>query len=318
MDYRNARGSGGYGFVSPSLALPDLFRFGALILLLTTFAVSPLHITRSIYDVICVLDITGSMNVRDVTLDGEPARRIAFEKRAVQRLLAALPCGSRLGLAIFVERRPFMLFEPVETCENFAPLDEEIGAIDWRMGWDSESHIADGLLAAMGTANKAGADLIFLTDGQETPPLSWTGAPSFSRARGTAGGVIAGVGGHAFSPIPRFDQNGREAGVFMPGDVPSETGGLFRGHEHLSAVDEPHLRGLAAESGLAYLHLEDENALLPALSRTVARRSRDRTLDVRFVPAALALLLMVVANFDWNKGKAGGDQAIPPRPPGLT
>ncbi len=282
----------------PGRALPDWLRLAALALLLVTFILPPLHISRSIYDVICVLDITGSMNVRDVTLDGEPARRIAFEKRAVQRLLATLPCGSRLGLAIFVERRPFMLFEPVETCDNFAPLDEEIGAIDWRMGWDSESHIADGLLAAMATANRAGADLVFLTDGQETPPLSWTGAPSFTRARGTANGLIGGVGGHAFSPIPRFDQNGREAGVFMPGDVPSETGGLFRGHEHLSAVDEPHLRSLATQSGLTYLHVENESALLPALSRVAARRLRESTLDIRFIPAGLALLMLVVANFE--------------------
>ncbi len=270
-------------------------RLAAFLLLLATFAMRPLHIARPVYDVIAVLDITASMNTRDVRLDGAPVSRLAFEKRAVQTMLATLPCGSRLGLSIFVERRPFLLFEPVETCENYAALDEEIGAIDWRMGWDSESHIAIGLQAAMAMANGSGADLAFITDGQETPPLSWTGAPDFAHSRGTANGLVVGLGGHDFSPIPRYDQNGREVGVFMPGDVPSETGGLFRGHEHLSAVDEPHLKSLALQSGLTYLHLQDEGALLPALARIVPKRTRMTALDLRFVPAALAMLLLALA-----------------------
>ena len=270
-------------------------RCAAFLLLLATFAIRPLHVARPVYDVIAVLDITASMNTRDVKLDGVPSTRIAFEKRAVQDLLSALPCGSRLGLSIFVERRPFLLFQPVETCENYAALDEEIGSVDWRMGWDSESHIANGLQAAMAMANGSGADLLFITDGQETPPLSWTGAPDFTHSRGTANGLVVGLGGHDFSPIPRFDQNNREVGVFMPGDVPSETDGLFRGHEHLSAVDEPHLKALALQSGLTYLHLQDEAALLPALARTVPKRTRMTALDLRFVPAALAFLLLALS-----------------------
>jgi mxaL protein len=272
------------------------FRLGcaAFLLLLAGIVLPSMPVSRPIYDAIVVLDITGSMNVRDQTLDGAPATRLELEKRVTRRLLAALPCGSRLGVAIFVETRPFLLFEPVESCGNATPLDQEIAGIDWRMAWDGESHIAIGLHNAMLTAKALGADLIFMTDGQEVPPLWWTGAPNFDDVRGTAHGLIAGIGGLAFSPIPKFDFAGRQIGTWKPGEIPSERTGLFHGREHLSAVDEPHLQSLARQSGLAYLHVTDPGALLDAFARAVPRRSRPSVVDIRVVPAALALVLMAL------------------------
>jgi len=269
-------------------------RAAALVLLITSLFLPKFSALRAVYDVIAVLDITGSMNVRDQHLDGEAASRIAMEKRAVRRLLADLPCGSKLGLAVFVEKQPFLLFEPVETCENFSALDAEIAAVDWRMGWDSESHIAETLRAAIQMASPLGADLLFMTDGQETPPLSWGTPPDFSALSGTLHGVIEGVGGHDFVPIPKFDTSGRQIGIFKPGDVPSEQAGLFRGREHLSAVDEPHLRSLAASTGLAYAHLDGEAALMPAVRAHAVARMHPATIDLRWLPASAALLLLLL------------------------
>ena len=270
-------------------------RCAALALLLAGLALPPLHVSRAVYDVVAVLDITGSMNVRDQYLRGAAVSRIAMEKQAVRRLLARLPCGSRLGLAVFVEKQPFLLFQPVETCENFSALDREVGDVDWRMGWDAESHIAETLIAAIPMAASLDADLVFMTDGQETPPLGWDSPPDFSHLRGRAHGVIEGVGGTAFAPIPKFDVNGREIGVFKPGDVPSEQTGLFRGREHLSAVDEPHLRGLASATGLAYRHLDGEDALFPTLTQHAERRAEPGTMPLGWACASLALLLLTAA-----------------------
>ena len=275
----------------------------ALCLLLATFVLPPIPARRPIYDVVVVLDITGSMNVRDQILDGAAASRLEMAKRAVRHVLAALPCGSRLGVAVFVERRPFLLFEPVESCGNFAPVDREIQAIDWRMGWDGESHIAIGMLAAMRMANAQGADLVFMTDGQETPPLWWTGAPDFSAMHGATHGLIVGVGGDALSPIPKFDSYGREIGTWKPGEMPAESGGMFRGHEHLSAVDDKHLRALSQQSGLAYMRLSGPDALMPALAGSVPRRTRASSIDLRPVLAAVALLLLAAGA--WLTGGAG-------------
>lgn len=267
----------------------------ALLLLLGSFLLRPVQIARPIYDTIAVLDITGSMNTRDQVLSGVPASRLAAEKTAVRTMLASLPCGSRLGLGIFVERRPLLLLEPIETCGNFGVLDAELDAIDWKMAWDSESHIADGIANTLPMAGALGADMIFLTDGQEEPPLAWTGPPDFARVRGTAHGLIVGVGGYSFSPIPRFDRQGNEIGIWRRDDVPAEPTGIFHGHENMSAVDEPHLRTLARQSGLAYLHLTDPAGLLPAFAASVPPRLRPSMIDLRFVAASLALALLSIA-----------------------
>lgn len=268
-------------------------RCAALAILAVGLLVKPVTVLRRVYDVVAVLDITGSMNVLDQVVDGSPATRIAMEKRATRRLLAQLPCGSRLGLAIFVEKQPFLLFKPVETCVNYSALDQEVGAIDWRMGWDSESHIAETLLASVGLARGNGADLVFMTDGQETPPLWWSGAPSFTAVQGSVGGVIAGIGDTNFSLIPKYDFSGKQVGFFKPGDVPSERDGLFRGREHLSALDESHLKALASASGLSYVHLQDENGLLAALAQATVPREHEAPLDLRWLFGAVSLVLLM-------------------------
>jgi mxaL protein len=275
----------------------------ALLFLLVAAGLPQFRVVRAIYDVIAVLDITGSMNVRDQINGTDTVSRIAMEKAALRALLADLPCGSRLGAAVFVEERPFLLFEPVETCGNFAPLDEAISGIDWRMGWDSESHIAAGLAASLVAAKSMNADLIFMTDGQEMPPLSWSKPPNLAALKGAAGGLVVGIGGYAFVPIPKFDRAGREIGVWKAGEVPSETGGLFKGHEHLSAVDEPHLKTLAAQSGLTYLHLTTTHDLMPALTNAVKRRTKPSRTNLRFIPAALAFSLMAAAQFGMGSRK---------------
>jgi mxaL protein len=264
----------------------------ALAMLLATFLVPPLHFSRAVYAVVVVLDITGSMNARDQPGGPGMISRIDMEKRALLRLLASLPCESRLGAGIFVEERPFLLFTPVDTCGNYAPLAASIAGIDWRMGWDSESHIAAGLRAAIVMAKDLDADLIFMTDGQEMPPLSWSAPVDFTPVRGIVRGLLVGVGGHDFVPIPKFDRAGRNVGFWKAGEVPSETGGMFKGHEYLTAVDEPHLKSLAQAGGLTYVNLASPGDLLADFSRAARRRTQSTSTDIRFVPAALAVLLL--------------------------
>jgi mxaL protein len=261
-------------------------------MLLATFVMPRLPVSRAVYSVVAVLDITGSMNARDQPEGPGMITRIDMEKRALLKLLASLPCGSRLGVGIFVEERPFMLFAPAETCGNYAALAASIEGIGWRMGWDSESHIAAGLRAAIMAAKDFDADLIFMTDGQEMPPLAWSPPVDFAPVRGAVHGVLVGVGGHDFVPIPKFDRAGRSAGFWKAGEVPSETGGMFKGHEYLTAEDAPHLQSLARAGGLTYLHLAPSGDLLADLAHAVPRRTQPTLVDMRAVPAAFALLLL--------------------------
>jgi mxaL protein len=296
-------------------------RLGLLAAALIAIGIALTHPTwtspRAAYDLMFIVDITGSMNARDYMLDGRPASRLQAVKRRLRELIAQLPCGSRAGLGIFTERRSFLLFEPVELCGNFAAVDGAIAALDWRMAWEGDSHIASGLYSAIDVAGKVGADAVFLTDGHEAPPLPHSGGPSFEGEPGKVKGLIIGVGGPTPVPIPRFDDEGHEIGFWSMTDVPQENRSgppppdassrpgynprnapfgaeIATGNEHLTFVHEEYLQTLARTAGLGYMRLADGVDVETALAGYARRRRIETQVDLRPAPAAVALLALVV------------------------
>lgn len=129
----------------PNLRDPRLSLFGlALALLAATFVAPRTEVIRPGYDLLAVIDITGSMNVRDYSANGKAISRLEKVKAALHAFVVSLPCPSRMALGVFTERRPFLLFEPIDTCADFAPLAASIAAIDWRMAWEGDSRISAG------------------------------------------------------------------------------------------------------------------------------------------------------------------------------
>lgn len=292
---------------------------GALGLVALSFVARPFPLTRDGVAVLATVDITGSMNVRDYAgTDGMPASRLDTAKAALRSVVAGLPCGSRLALGLFTERRPFLLFTPIETCSGFAPLDGALAGIDWRMAWEGDSRISAGLFRSIAMAEELGTDLVFITDGQEAPPLQSRGGPPFEGRPGAVRGLIVGAGAPGLSPIPRYDDRGRETGFYGAGDVQQENrfgpppadaesregynprnapfgAAAAGGTEHLSSVREPYLRKLAGETGLTYAHLDGPASLGAALTATATPRPVPGHFDLRPVLGGIALLLLLAA-----------------------
>lgn len=274
-------------------------------------------LTRNVYDLVAIVDITGSMNTRDMSVSGKPASRLDATKAALERLLAALPCQSRLGLGVFTERRSFLLFNPIEVCENFAPLETAIQNLDWRMAWEGDSMIAKGLYHAISIADDLKADLLFVSDGHEAPPLPrGVALPEFEGTSGKVTGVVVGAGGKDKVPMPKYDDDGNEIGTYGPMDVPQENhsgppppdahlrpgyhpkwapfgSDAPQGEEHLSSVKSEHLAALAAKVGLAHADLIDTSDLSQAMTQNAHTRPVEVAVDIRPLPAALALALLV-------------------------
>lgn len=288
---------------------------GATLLLAATFVLPQVALSRTSYDVLAIVDITGSMNVRDYSVSGRPASRLDAVKTALRAFVTDLPCSSRVGLGVFTERRPFLLFEPIDSCADFSPLEAAIEALDWRMAWEGDSRISAGLFRAIDMAQELKADLLFFTDGHEAPPLPASGGPPFDGKAGETHGLIVGVGGYELSPIPKFDDRGREAGFVAIDEVPHESRfGLppkgaeqregfdarnapfgataMAGAEHLSSVKEDYLRTLADRTGLGYVHLGAGLNLRDAWPATATARLRAGQLDLRPVFGAAAALLL--------------------------
>jgi mxaL protein len=265
--------------------------------------------------VLLVVDITGSMNTRDYGQGGKSESRLDAVKKVIRQTLVDLPCQSRLSLAIFAERRVFQLFNPIEICNNFAPIADTVAALNWREGWEGDSHIAAGLYRAIALASDLHTDLVFMTDGQEAPPLPWSGGPAFEGNPGAVKGLIVGVGGYALSPIPKYDNNGRETGFYGPDDVLQESRfGLpppgaeqrpgynprnapfgdvrIEANEHLSSVKEPYLKELAQKTGLDYTHLVNEPEFVAALRAHATPRPVNVSVARGPMAAALGLICL--------------------------
>ena len=286
-----------------------------------------MSITHKSFDALVIVDITGSMNTRDYQLGSQPVSRLDFVKTTLLDFIARLPCSSRVGLGVFSERRSFLLYEPIEVCANYAPIAGSIDALDWRMAWEGDSRVAAGLFRAVEMARGLQTDLLFFTDGQEAPPLPFTGPPPFEGRVGDVKGVIVGVGGYELSPIPKFDDNGREIGFYGVEDVPHDNrhglpppgaeqregynarnapfgGAVAVGVEHLSSVRESYLQSLSGSTGLAYAHLTNAETLVGAFE-TVAT-SRGRVFEVSLRPfyggaagVALVWLFVLLPAFEW-------------------
>ena len=266
---------------------------------------------RETYDVLGFVDITGSMNARDYGVKGAPESRIDAVKRLLPAAIGRLPCGSRFGLGVFSERRVFLLFEPMDVCRDFAAIEGAIRGLDWRMAWEGDSRIASGVQKAIEMAQPIGADVVFLTDGHEAPPLRADLAETIEIDRARTKGLLVGVGGTELVPIPKYDDFGRESGFFSMSDVPQASrlgpppegmenkpgynarnapfGEMPEGDEHLTSVKESYLRQLGSETGFGYARLEAPDALSAAIEANAKPRPIEVSVRLSFIPAALAL-----------------------------
>jgi mxaL protein len=270
---------------------------------------------------VVVLDVTQSMNVIDATIHGRPVSRLAFAKHALRAALPELPCGSRLGWAVFTEYRSYLLLEPVEVCANRVELRGVLERIDGRMAWSGNSEVAKGLHSAIAIAKALPGvpSLVFVTDGQEAPPLAPNQRPAFDDKPGEVTGLLVGVGEPArASPIPKLDPLGRPLGMWGADEVlqlhPRARGasvsgegmvesdaapdaavslGATPGREHLSALREPYLQLLASEGRFGYHRLRSVDALADALRAPALARPLAVPAHARVALLALALLLVL-------------------------
>lgn len=272
---------------------------------------------RPIYQLTVIIDITRSMNATDYQTEAGAVSRLEHVKATLRQLLAQLPCESKMGLGLFTERRSTLLFEPIEVCQSFAEIDAAISHIDWRMAWAADSNIAKGLLSTLEMLQQQAGGIVFITDGQEAPPVNPSYRADFSNIKGKAKGLILGAGGLAAVPIPKFDADGKPNGVYAQDDVPHRStfgqnnldpaqiegydarnapfgSAAVKGNEHLTSLHEAYLQQLSAESGLAYARLTDLEALQETLQTTPLATEKPVATDVRWQPALFALALLVL------------------------
>lgn len=290
----------------------------AALLLVATLMLPPVELPRATYRYLLVFDITQSMNVADAGV-GNEHRRLDAARAAVSEALGELPCGVEIGLGLFSGHRTLVLFAPVEVCRHRRDLRATLTDLDWWLAWEARSEVAKGLHGALVAAGELGTPtrLVFLTDGHEAPPVHPQYRPRFRGEAGEVGGLIVGVGDTRPVPIPKLDRDGEVLAYWRPDEVQQidsyslgrsgtnvseamvgvEAGDLQAriraGTEHLSARRDAYLQQLAEETGLNYAVLGAAPTLAERLLTIEPAEYAPRPTDLRPLPAALALLLVL-------------------------
>jgi mxaL protein len=266
-------------------------------LLIVALLLPTVSLSVKTYDYVFMVDITKSMNVMDYQDEqGNSMSRLEFVKQSMLSSARSLPCGSRIGLAVFTERMPALLYSPIEVCTDYPVLEASINKLDWRMAWVADSNIVQALyntLQLMQQEMLLKSKLVFFTDGQEAPPINPRYTPDLSDVYSDdpeplSQGVIVGVGQTSLSRIPKFDEDGVQIGFYEADDVPHASrfglpadpskieGYVPRngpwgtakvvGTEHLSSVKSDYLKELAKNAYMSFHHLQSGKGLLDALT----------------------------------------------------
>jgi len=254
-------------------------------------------ITRKTYNYLVTFDITQSMNVDDVTLDGVAARRLTLARAGMREVLHRLPCGSKVGWSIFAGYRSFVLLLPVEVCSNYEVLLSALDRIDDRMRWANASNIAKGVYWAIRNAQAvANTDVVFFTDGQEAPPTALDTSGTSVNSDRAVRGLIIGVGGDIPARIPKTNSEGEIEGYWSSNDVIQIAGAApGQSQEHLSALHEKYLLSLADFNGLGYERLTTPAALTRIMLDGKLAYSARAPTNVRWLFALLSLVILI-----WN------------------
>lgn len=268
----------------------------ALLALFVCVLLKPVVMSRPAYNFQVTIDISQSMNVRDHIDEGVAISRLDAAKKAALGLLQALPCGSSLGWSIFTERRVVSLITPVEVCQHYAGLLTSLNFIDGGMRWANASGVGKGLHQSIRTAHglDEATKVIFLSDGQEAPPLRANSRGMPKTDRYPVDGVIVGVGGRDLVRIPKsIDGEGRVLSYWQADEVVQRSDATVgQSQEELSRRQDQHLGKLGRLADLEYLPMETTDELAKvALVKSLAHE-KEVPVDLRWIPASFALLFL--------------------------
>lgn len=243
-----------------------------------------IHLTQDFDHYMFVVDITQSMNVEDMQVHHRPVNRLNFTLQLLKDTVKALPCGSKVSIALFANAEIVPLYIPLEVCQHFNEIDASLNHIEWRMAWRGSSHLRLALIEAARILSllPEPAQLILLTDGDEAAPLNAITKVTLAPMQGSSGWLLAGVGGLQPAPVPKFNSLNQVIGYWSqyatkvePNQIVNEDAVGKRDDSiatdpqeyYLSALREDYLKEVARDIGASYISASNKETLLAALKR---------------------------------------------------
>ena len=285
----------------------------ALLFLIIAMFKPTVPVKRDIYSYFMVVDITQSMNVKDATLNGKQVSRMEYQQFLLHRMIGEMPCGTQVSIGLFAGVSVAALYTPIEVCENFAAIEDTIDHLDWRTGWSGNSRIRESMvtLAKLIRSFPEPAQVVYFTDGEETPKLHVFNTRDLTGFQGGKDWLLVGIGSDKGTAIPKMDAHNQiigywanESFAMQPGvaqisqdnigtreeSVASDTNDRF-----LSRLDEKYLISLAKEVNGNYVNGDSLQNVLAAMQKQPPARRSKAAFELKWIFASLAGLSFLAA-----------------------
>lgn len=232
-------------------------------------------------DMMLALDVSGSMQALDLSLDGQRADRLTVVRSVVSKFIAARP-NDRIGIIAFAGQ-PFLV-SPLTLDHDW--LEKSLSRVTVGTGEDGTA-IGSALAASVNRLRQSDAKskiVVLLTDGMNN---AGSVQPALAAKAAAALGIkvyTIAVGAEGRAPIPVVDDAGRKRIVM--GEV---------------EVDEQTLRGIADATGGAFFRATDTASLtsiyarIDSLEKTVRTMNRFERHEERFPWAAFPAVALLLA-----------------------
>ena len=285
----------------------------ALLFLIIAMFKPTVPVKRDIYSYFMVVDITQSMNVKDATLNGTLVSRMEYQQFLLHRMIGEMPCGTQVSIGLFAGVSVAALYTPIEVCENFAAIEDTIDHLDWRTGWSGNSRLRESMvtLAKLIRSFPEPAQVVYFTDGEETPKLHVFNTRDLTGFQGGKDWLFVGIGSDKGTAIPKMDAHNQiigywasESFAMQPGvaqisqdnigtreeSVATDTNDRF-----LSRLDEKYLISLAKDVNGNYVNGDSLQNVLAAMQKQPPARRSKAAFELKWIFASLAGFLFLAA-----------------------
>ncbi len=239
-----------------------------------------MDIKKTISSYMFVVDVSQSMNAKDLNYNDNIISRINYTKLLLKKIIDESNCGSFFSINIFAADNVASIVEPVEKCKNYDELIDTIDKLEWRMAWKGNSRITFGIKSAakMQDSLNFPSKILFFTDGDEAPKVNAINRVNLDDFNLGEELIFVGVGGDV--PVPRYNSRNMLVGFWgsdiydsLPGatgsrnidsgkDDPDPSVASAEYDRYLSKLYEEYLLGITSQINAKYFKGDFSNSFI--------------------------------------------------------
>lgn len=287
-----------------------LYLWLALIGLAIAMVNPKIPLSLNVNNYMFVIDITQSMNVKDMHMNKRPISRLNYALQLISMSLKELPCGTKVSIALFANAEVVPLYVPIEICENFGVIQDTLKHLEWRMAWRGSSHLRLGLIDAgsVSLTLPEPTKIIFLTDGDEAAPLNAITKIDLQPMQGSSSWLLAGIGSQEPSPIPKFNSKDEVIGYWSQYATKIEASQIVNEdsvgkrddsiasdpHEYyLSALREDYLKEVVSDINANYVRADLQAKFLTAINKLPSAGNSPAHVETGWIFALISAFFVI-------------------------